>query len=72
LAIGYFVHRRKALGRRIVLVVAIVVAQFVFDSFTPIVSSMLHTTGLLIGAVVAVPLSLRAWRTRMARRQNAR
>ncbi|HMA97415.1 MAG TPA: rhomboid family intramembrane serine protease, partial [Polyangiaceae bacterium] len=47
LAIGYFVHRRKALGRRIVLVVAIVVAQFVFDSFTPIVSSMLHTTGLL-------------------------
>jgi rhomboid protease GluP len=66
-ATGYFRYRRKALGRRVLLVLAVVLAQLVFDYFTPIVSSMLHLTGLLIGAVTAIPLSVRSWRARIAR-----
>lgn len=67
LATGYFVHARKALGKRILVVVAVVGAQFVFDWFTPIVSSMLHITGLLIGSLVSLPISLAAWRRHLAR-----
>lgn len=71
LTIGYLMYGRKALGKRIVVVMGIVVAQFVFDWFTPIVSSLLHTTGLLIGGAVAVPLSLRTWRVRTSQRRFA-
>jgi rhomboid protease GluP len=66
-ATGYFLHRRETLGRRVLLVLAVVLAQLVFDYFTPIVSSMLHLTGLLIGAVTAIPLSVKGWRIRAAR-----
>ncbi|HEY5956190.1 MAG TPA: rhomboid family intramembrane serine protease, partial [Polyangiaceae bacterium] len=62
LAVGYWLHRRPTVGRRLLIVVAIVAAQLVFDWFTPIVSSMLHMTGLLIGACVGVPLAMRSWR----------
>jgi rhomboid protease GluP len=62
LATGYLLHRRQALGRRLLLVAAVVLAQLLFDYFTPIVSSMLHMTGFVIGVVVAVPWSLATWR----------
>lgn len=62
LATGYLLHRRQALGRRLLLVAAVVLAQLLFDYFTPIVSSMLHMTGFAIGAVIAVPWSLGTWR----------
>jgi rhomboid protease GluP len=62
LATGFLLHRRQALGWRLLLVAAVVLAQLVFDHFTPIVSSMLHLTGLGLGAVAAVPFALRTWR----------
>lgn len=62
LAVGYLRHRRQALGRRLLLVVAVVLAQLVFDYYTPIVSSMLHLTGLAVGAIVAIPLAWHTWR----------
>ncbi len=62
LATGYLLHRRHTLGRRLLLVVAVVLAQLVFDHFTPIVSSMLHLTGLGLGALVALPFSWVSWR----------
>lgn len=66
LTTGYFVHGRRTLGKRILVVGAVVGAQFVFDWFTPIVSSMLHVTGLLLGSVVSVPISFAAWRRHLA------
>lgn len=70
LATGYLRHRREALGRRFLLVLAVVGAQLVFDAYTPIVSSMLHLTGLSIGALVAIPFSLSTWK-RVATRSGA-
>jgi rhomboid protease GluP len=65
LAVGYFAFHRKALGRRILLVAAVIGAQLVFDWFTPVVSSMLHLTGLAIGAVAAIPFAYRNWQARL-------
>lgn len=62
LATGFLVHSRKALGRRILIVAAVVGAQFLFDWFTPVVSSLLHVAGLVIGGLVSIPISSRAWR----------
>jgi rhomboid protease GluP len=67
LAIGYIRHRRTALGQRFLVVVAIVAAQLVFDWFTPMVSSMLHMTGLMLGACAAIPLASRSWPSRHVR-----
>jgi rhomboid protease GluP len=71
LATGYLLYRRKAIGRRLLLVLAVVFAQLVFDWFTPMVSSMLHLTGLLIGAIAAVPFSVTTWRSQLSQRRNS-
>jgi rhomboid protease GluP len=61
-ATGYVTYRQRALRSNMFVVLAVVLSQFVFDWFTPAVSSMLHLTGLLIGAVMAIPFSITTWR----------
>lgn len=67
-AVSYAFERSPLLLRRISLLALMMLAQFVFDSFTPIVRSSLHLTGAALGALVACPLALRFWilRTREA------
>lgn len=60
-AVGYAIDRAPLLKRRLLMLTLLVVAQFVFDSFTPIVRSSLHLSGVLLGALVAAPLALRVW-----------
>jgi hypothetical protein len=61
-ATGYFVHRSRIFSHRVGVVVVIVVAQLLFDWFTPITSSFLHMTGLAMGALVSLPWALRGFR----------
>jgi len=63
-AVSYAFERSALLLRRISLLALTMLAQILFDSFTPIVRSSLHWTGAALGAIVACPLALRFWRLR--------
>jgi membrane associated rhomboid family serine protease len=60
-AVGYFRARQRWLGRQIVLLLAVIATQVVFDAFTPEVSSFLHMTGLGIGATMGFGFSWHAF-----------
>ena len=49
-------------NRRLLVLTMLVVAQLVFDWFTPIVSSFLHLAGVGFGALIALPFAVRYWR----------
>jgi len=61
-AVGYAFERSRLLLRRVLVLVLLMLAQVVFDSFTPIVRSSLHLTGALLGFLVACPQAFRFWR----------
>jgi len=63
-AVGYAFERSRFLLRRMALLGLLILAQVVFDAFTPIVRSSLHLTGALLGALVACPLAFRSWKRR--------
>jgi membrane associated rhomboid family serine protease len=56
-AVGYLRAGHRWLGRQIVLLLAVVATQVLFDAFTPEVSSFLHLTGLGIGAAIGFGFS---------------
>jgi rhomboid protease GluP len=60
-AAGYFRARQHWLGRQIVLLLAVIATQVLFDAFTPAVSSLLHMTGLAIGAAMGLGFSWSAF-----------
>lgn len=63
-AVGYAFERSRFLLQRLSVLGLLMLAQVVFDWFTPIVRSSLHLTGALLGALVACPLAFRFWRRR--------
>lgn len=63
-AVGYAFERSRFLLRRVWLLGLLMLAQVVFDAFTPVVRSSLHLSGALLGALVACPLAFRGWKRR--------
>lgn len=61
-AVGYAFERSRLLLRRVLVLLLLMFAQVLFDSFTPIVGSSLHLTGAALGFLVACPQALRFWR----------
>jgi len=54
-------------NRRLLALAVLVLAQLVFDWFTPIVSSFLHLAGVGFGALMALPFAIRYWHPARAR-----
>ena len=73
-AVGYFVAGNTLLRRSLTRIVAIVGLQTLFDWMTPAVSSQLHLTGLLLGALVALPFAHHRFRkqARIAERVSSK
>ncbi|HEU5077059.1 MAG TPA: rhomboid family intramembrane serine protease, partial [Polyangiaceae bacterium] len=61
-AVGYAFERSRVLLRRAGVLTLAILAQMIFDAFTPMVRSSLHWTGAALGALVALPLAFGFWR----------
>ena len=62
--VGAAFKRTRLFNRRVLTLAVLVLAQLVFDWFTPIVSSFLHLAGIASGAIAALPLAI--WNFRPA------
>lgn len=64
---GFFYGRIRLFNRRVLVLSFLLVAQLIFDSFTPIVSSLLHFAGAGFGGLAALPLAWWHWGRRAPR-----
>ncbi len=61
--VGVLFKRTQLVNSRLIVLLFLLLAQALFDFFTPIVSSLLHFAGAGFGALAALPLAIWRWRS---------